>query len=275
MTDELNRLFAPCHVRTMVTGGGSGIGRAVARSLCALGGTVYVLGRTEAKLVGTADLCAGLPGKIVPIAFDMRDPATVDAAFRRIEDADGPVQALVHAASDASPCLAEELTIEQFRDTVSSILEGTFNVVQRWAKALIKAELKGVAVCYTSSTSSRETPSLSHSSAAKNGVQSMIRSMAREWGRFDLRLSMIGPGCFPEPDMHHNANWEGPTRERLLGRIALGRMGELHEAVGPALFLLSRSGTYVTGEGFSVDGGIHLLDWIVAPGDRTQMESAQ
>jgi len=57
------------------------------------------------------------------------------------------------------------------------------------------------------------------------------------------------------------------TRERLLGRIALGRQGEMHEIVGPAIWLLSRSGTYMTGEGFSVDGGIHLLDWTRAPGD--------
>ena len=140
---------------------------------------------------------------------------------------------------------------------------------QRWARALIETEKEGVAVCFTSSHSSRETPGLSHSSASKNGVQSLIRSMSREWGRFGLRLSMIGPGCFPEEDMHHTENWEvTKTRERLLNRIALGRFGKLHEIVGPTLFLLSRSGTYVTGENLIVDGGIRLLDWTVAPGDR-------
>lgn len=268
MEDELKSLFTPVHDRTIVTGGGSGIGRAVALSLARMGNTVYVMGRTRARLEETASLAAGSPGEIVPVPYDMTDPQSVSAAFAVIAADGGPVQALVHAAADANPCLGEDITIDNFRHTVASILEGTFSTVQTWAKVLIAAGLPGVAVCYTSSTSSRETPGLSHSSAAKNGVQSMIRSWAREWGRFGLRLSMIGPGYFPEPDMHHSAALTvGKTRERLLGRVALGRQGEMHEIVGPAIWLLSRSGTYMTGEGFSVDGGIHLLDWTQAPGD--------
>lgn len=268
MDAELKRLFAPVYDRSIVTGGGSGIGRAVALSLAAMGTTVYVMGRNRAKLDATVGQAAELPGRIVAVPYDMTDPDSVTAAFTRVAADGGPVQALVHAASDASPCLGEELSIETFRHTVAAILEGTFSTVQCWAKALIAAGLPGVAVCYTSSTSSRETPGLSHSSAAKNGVQSMIRSWAREWGRFGIRMSMIGPGLFPEPDMHHTEELgASETRARLLNRIALGRPGELHEIVGPAIWLLSRSGTYMTGEGFSVDGGIHLLDWVKAPGD--------
>jgi len=265
---ELKALFAPVHDRTIVTGGGSGIGRGVAHSLARMGGTVYVMGRTREKLETTVAMAQGASGRIVPVPYDMTDPGSVRAAFDAVAADGGPVQALVHAASDATPCLGEEISIELFRHTVAAVLEGTFSTVQTWAKSLIAAGLPGVAVCYTSSTSSRETPGLSHSSAAKNGVQSMIRSWAREWGRFGIRLSMLGPGYFPEPDMHHTAALTvEKTRERLLGRIALGRQGEMHEIVGPAIWLLSRSGTYMTGEGFSVDGGIHLLDWTRAPGD--------
>jgi len=265
---ELEALFAPVYGRTIVTGGGSGIGRAVALSLARLGNTVYIMGRTRSKLDETALLAEGTAGRIVAVVYDMTDPTSVASAFAFIAADGGPAQALVHAASDATPCLGEEISIELFRHTVAAVLEGTFSTVQTWARALIASELPGVAVCYTSSTSSRETPGLSHSSAAKNGVQSMIRSWAREWGRFGLRLSMIGPGFFPEPDMHHTAALNvDKTRRRLLERIALGRQGEMHEIVGPAVWLLSRSGTYMTGEGFSVDGGIHLLDWTRAPGD--------
>ena len=262
MSDALlNRLYAPCHSRAVVTGGGSGIGRAVALGLAQLGVDVYVMGRRHERLEETRSLGTGAPGRIVPIRCDIREPDTVSAAFDRVE-AEEPAPILVHAAAEVGPMPAERLTPEMFRETISSQLNGTFNIVHRWSQPLIAGGHAGVALAYSSALCGRETPLLAHSSASKAGVESMIRTMASEWGRFNLRLNVIGPGLFPIEGVHHEAIYEGPAGKRVLGNIPLARAGTIDEIAGPSLFMLSRSASYVTGEVFIVDGGLKLLKFV-------------
>src|SRR4051812_19655974 len=123
----LSRLFLPIHARTVVTGGGSGVGRAVALALAELGGGGFVMGRRLDRLEQTAAQAAGFAGTITPIACDIRERATVDEAFDRVERS-GVAQALVHAAAEVYPCPAEKLTVEIFSEAIASQLIGTFNV---------------------------------------------------------------------------------------------------------------------------------------------------
>src|SRR5438132_9793972 len=99
-------MFTPCHERTVITGGGSGIGRALALALAELGGTVYVMGRRRGRLEETASLRRGQDGRIVPVVCDIRDWTSVDAAFRQVESDGGPAPALAHAASEVDHMLA-------------------------------------------------------------------------------------------------------------------------------------------------------------------------
>lgn len=253
--------FQPLYDRTVVTGGGSGIGRAVALALAEAGGTVFVLGRRLEKLEETAALGAG-PGRIVPIRCDVRDAASVDAAFARIEQ-DGPAPALVHGASEVDHMLAESITPEIFEAAVATILTGTFNVLQRWAKPLRETRRQGVAISYSSASCGRESPGIAHSSASKAGTEALVRTIASEWGRFGIRLNVIGPGLFPIADTHHAAYWDNEGRH-VIDRIPLGRAGRVDEIVGPTLFMLSRSAGYMTGEVVIVDGGFKLIQWHTA-----------
>jgi NAD(P)-dependent dehydrogenase (short-subunit alcohol dehydrogenase family) len=255
------RYFSPCHERTIVTGGGTGIGREVALALAEAGGTVYVMGRRAHKLQETA-AAKSEAGRIIPVVCDIRDWGSVDRAFSEVER-EGPAPAVVHAASDVTHMLAEQITSEIFQAAAATILTGSFHVIQRWGQALRAARLEGVAISYSSATCGRESPAIAHSSATKAGLEALTRTVASEWGRFGLRLNVIAPGLFLLPDTHHADYWQNAGK-RVFSHIPLGRSGEVDEIVGPTLFMLSRSARYITGQVVVVDGGFQLLQWRTA-----------
>lgn len=250
-------LQKPEYKKVIVTGGGSGIGRAVTQALTELGSDVVVMGRRLENLEKTAELCRHNPGKVVPIRCDVSDIDLVREAFAEANK-DGAIQALVNSAGEVAPCRAEQLTPELVSMSINSMLIGAFNVFSTWSRALIKAGKGGALVAYTSTVNSRETPGLSHSGMAKAGVESMVRSWSLELGRYGLRFNAIGPGLFPMAGTHHDDIF---NRDVFIQNIPLGRFGEPDEIVGPTLFLLSPAARYITGSTMMVDGGMRLRPW--------------
>lgn len=256
MTDAL---FMPAYPKTLVTGGGSGIGRAVTLALTQRGVDVWILGRRQGMLDETASLCRGHAGQVNTLSCDIQDRAAVDAAIQRAGE-NGPIQSLVHAAAEVRPCAAERLTTEIFEAVVSSQLVGAFNVIQSWAHALIRSGQDGAMLCYTSAPGGRETPGLSHSSATKAGTEGLIRTWAVELGRFGLRFNAIAPGLFPFETalMDRESFFDVDMFKR---NVPLGRFGVPDEIVAPSLFLLSSGARYMTGSIVHVDGGLRLRPW--------------
>jgi citronellol/citronellal dehydrogenase len=260
--------------RVVVTGGGSGIGRALALALAAQGATVYAMGRRPEALEGTRSLAGGAPGEVRCVTCDVRDATVVDRAFAEVEEHAGAgAQALFHGAADIYiPSYIETVTPEAFAEVVSSRLIGTFHVLQRWARPLIAEGRPGVAVAVSSSLASREAPGATHSGPATAGVESMVRSMAREWGRHGLRLNVLAPGVFPSDTVAAAADTtevsaieETELGRRLLRLTPLGRFGAMPEVVAPAMFLLSPAARFITGDVLVLDGGLRLMDWAVVP----------
>ena len=251
--------FEPIYRRTLVTGGGSGIGRAVTRALTERGFDVWVLGRRRKMLEETAELCREHPGQVFALPCDIQDRAAIDAAFAKASEG-GPVQSLVHAAAEVRPCAAERLNTEIFTAVVNSQLVGAFNVIQSWSRALIRAKAEGAMLCYTSAPGGRETPGLSHSSATKAGTEGLIRTWAVELGRFGQRFNAIAPGLFPMDTtlMDREAFFDIDMFQR---NVPLGRFGVPDEIVAPSLFMLSKGAAYMTGSIVHVDGGLRLRPW--------------
>jgi NAD(P)-dependent dehydrogenase (short-subunit alcohol dehydrogenase family) len=258
-------LFDLPHTRIVVTGAGSGIGRAAAVALAERGATVYALGRRASALEQTAQLAAGQPGRVVAVPCDVTDDASVAAAFEAMEDG-GPVTALVHAAAQMVKMPAREMSPAQFREVVQSTLFGSFSVLKRWSVPLFDSPSPKAAVMLTSNSASRGTPGVSHSSAGKAGVEALVKSLAREWGPFGFRINAVGPGPFP---VEKSAQaWSDPSvAARMSEAIALGRYGQLHEIVAPILFLLSSGAGYMTGQTLCVDGGLSLTRWSLTDED--------
>lgn len=249
--------FSCAYDKVIITGGGSGMGRASAVALTARGTDVWIMGRREHKLAETAEMCRDNPGRVSFTTCDVRDLASVEAAFAKA-NADGEARALLNFAGEVWPCAAERLTTEILSAVTSVGYFGAFNVFRSWARPLIRAGKDGVLVTYTSSVASRETLGLSHSSSTKAAVEAMARCWAGELGRFGLRFNVIGPGMFPiEPTLHGRENFFADM-DKYLRNIPLGRFGEIDEIVGPTLFLLSKGASYITGASLHVDGGLRI-----------------
>jgi len=249
------------HDKLLVTGGGSGIGRAVALRLAGYGKTVYVVGRRQGALDETVSMASGLDGKVFAQQGDATDAASVDQVFRAVET-DGPVTGLVHAAAQVSLGPAMNISPEEFRRTVDSTLCAAFNVLQRWARPLVDSGSSGAAVALTSATATGGVPGISHSSAGKAGLTSLARALGREWGPSGLRVNCIGPGAFPIAKSEAMFSSDVVSK-RMDELIALKRYGEMSEIVDPILFLLSAGSTYITGQSLVVDGGQTLLPWLI------------
>jgi NAD(P)-dependent dehydrogenase (short-subunit alcohol dehydrogenase family) len=262
-------LFEVPHARVVVTGAGSGIGRAVALALAASGVEVLALGRRVDALAETAALAGHAPARIVPLRCDVTDHASVAETFAAIEgDAGGPATGLVHAAAQMVKRPARSMSPEQFQDVVRSTLFGSFNVLRRWAEPLFDAPTGGAAVMLTSNSASRGTPGVSHSSAGKAGVEALTKSLAREWGPYGLRINAVGPGPFPVAKSLRA--WSSDSvKARMREAIALGRYGELSEIVAPVIFLLTAGAGYVTGQTLRVDGGLSLTRWSISEDEMT------
>lgn len=260
-------LFDLPHERVVVTGAGSGIGRAVTLALAASGVAVFALGRRVDKLVETATLGGECPGRIIPLVCDVTDDHSVSEAFATIEaDGQEPATGLVHAAAQMVKRPARDMTAAEFQEVVTSTLFGSFNVVRRWAEPFFEAPTGGAAVMLTSNSASRGTPGVSHSSAGKAGVEALTKSLAREWGPYGIRLNAVGPGPFPVAKSERAWSSDG-VQARMSEAIALGRYGRLPEIVAPVLFLLTTGAEYVTGQTLRVDGGLSLTRWSITAED--------
>lgn len=249
--------YAPAGPRAVVTGGGSGIGRDIALMLAAAGVEVHVIGRRQEKLDETAALAGGAH-KITAHVADIRDGAQVEAAFAAVDAQGGPAALLVNAAGGAFLARAENISPNGFAVVVSSSLSGPFNVLRRWARPLLDSGAAGTALVISSALAAREVPGAAHSSAAKAGLEALIRSLAVEWGPRELRLNALAPGAFATEGSTEGM-WSHPAvTAATVGNIPLGRFGTPAELKGAAAFLLSKAASYVTGATLVVDGGWRL-----------------
>jgi len=249
--------YAPVADRALVTGGSSGIGRDIALLLAGAGVEVHVLGRRLERLEETAAL-AGEGATVVPHAADIRDPEQVEAAFAAAEAQGGPVPLLVNAAGGAFLAKAEDITPNGFATVVASSVSGPWNVLRRWAQPLLTAGTPGCAMLVSSALASREVPGAAHSSAAKAGLEALVRSLAVEWGPRGLRVNALSPGAFETEGATEGMWSDQHVRGAALANIPLGRFGRPEELFGAASFLVSGAAAYVTGATLVVDGGWHL-----------------
>jgi len=255
--------------RVIVTGGGSGIGRATALELARCGVTVYVLGRREGALQGTVEQAKGLSGRIVPISCDLKLPDQVDAAFAKIEADGGPAYGLVHAAAQPFIQVAENITLDDMQSTIASSLITGFNTLQRWAAPILEAnktqvKKPGSAVMISSAIAARGGPGVAHSSAGKAGLESFSRAAAKEWAARGIRINIVGPGAFPVEKSEEM--WAHPEMaETVREVIAMGRVGQLPEIVAPIMYFLTLGAGFTTGQTLVADGGYGLVPWGIKP----------
>ena len=241
--------------RVLVTGGGSGIGRATALLFAGAGAHVAVMGRRFDALDETANLAPQGSPPILPVACDIRESEEVDAALDRILAADalGGLDILVNNAGGQFVAPAEQITAKGFRAVTRLNLEAVWYLTTQVAVRALIPQHHGVVVSVTM-TPHRGMPGMSHSSAARAGVESLMRTLAVEWGRYGIRCAAVAPGIV------HTEAWEryGLEPAAVSAVIPMGRLQTADEVACAIAFIASPAGGYITGTTLTVDGGLDV-----------------
>ena len=239
----------------LVTGGGSGLGRAMALELGRLGAKVAVLGRRRHPLEETIALI----GDGVAVPADVRDANLVAEAFDVAEAELGPVTTLVNNAAGNFHVQAEELSPNGWRAVVGIVLDGTFHCSRELAQRVIarggdNAQIVNIVASYAWTGG----PGTVHSAAAKAGVVNLTRTLAVEWAEHGIRVNAISPGPVDTDETRERLWPTEEIRDAILRRIPLGRFGTPEEVAHACAYLVSDYAAYVTGDVLTLDGGAWL-----------------
>ena len=247
-----SRIFAPDLLADqviLVTGGGSGLGRATAVELAALGARVVIVGRRLEPLEETVSLCA--EGRVTAEACDIREEDQVDALVDRVVGDLGRVDTLVNNAGGQYMVPAEDITPKGFRTVVRLNLEGTWLMTHAVAtKSMIPSGRGGKVISVTLSPH-HGLPGMAHSSAARAGVENLMRELSIEWARFNIRTTALAAGHFATEALN---KYPKPVREGVARTVPLQRLGEPEEHAWLVAYLASPAGDYYSGAVMTMDG---------------------
>ncbi len=238
-----------------VTGGSRGIGRATVLALARAGHPVAFCYSSDTDGAReTREAVESFGGKAMAVQADVADAAAVDAAFREIESAFGPVTVLVNNAGIARDGLVVRMTDEQWRSVLDTNLTGAFHTIKRATPAMMKARF-GRIVNVSSASAAIGQAGQANYAAAKAGLVGLTRSVARELARRNITCNVVAPGPIVTsmtdvlPD-----EW----RSQVETAVPLGRFGTADECAAVIGFLCSGPAGYVTGGVIPVDGGLAM-----------------
>lgn len=238
-----------------VTGGASGIGRAISIGIAEYGGQVAVFDLPGSDLVDTRDLIRAMGGVAIAIEGDVTDANSLNSAVERVERDLGPLKYAVNSAGIANAAPAEEMPLEQWQRLYDIDATGVFLSSQAEGRAML-AHGSGGAIVNIASMSGRMAHRglrQAHYNSAKAAVRHLSRSLAVEWARAGIRVNSLSPG-YTFTAM--NRRPEVATQvEEFAEETPMGRLAQPEEMVGPAVFLLSSAASYCTGHDLLVDGG--------------------
>lgn len=227
----------------LVTGGNRGIGRAIAEAFVAQGDRVAVTTRNGGAPDGTLD-----------VRCDVTDPEAVEAAFRTVEEAHGPVEVLVANAGITHDTLLLRMSEEDWSSVIDTNLTGTFRLVKRASKGMLRLK-RGRIVLISSVVGMLGSPGQVNYAASKAGLVGMARSMARELGSRGITTNVVAPG-YVETDMTGVLTDE--QRAAIKQQVPLGRYASPQEVAGAVTWLAGDHAAYVTGAVIPVDGGLGM-----------------
>ena len=238
----------------LVTGGGTGLGKAMAVEFARLGATVAIASRSAEHLAAGRAAVAAVGGSCVMVGCDVRDEQQVMAAFDQVQDATGVPDVLVNNAAGNFPAAAEELSANAWRAVTQIVLDGTFLCSREFARRHLAQGTGGSIVNIGASYAWTGGPGFAHSAAAKAGVVNLTETLAVEWAPYAIRVNCLVPGLFPHDDESADIRavpGRGDAEEARSPALRAGRPRELGWA---ATFLASDYAAYITGATLTVDG---------------------
>ena len=236
----------------LVTGSGSGMGRATAIEMASCGARLALFARREEPLEETAEMIRAAGGEAFVVPGDTRDEASIETAMGRIKDHYGQLDVLVNNAGGQYIAAARDITNKGFEAVIRNNLIGSWQMTRAAADHFMYDN--GGSVVFVTAISARTAlTGFTHTVAARAGVTGMMKTLAAEWGEYGIRLNCVAPGTiktdalgrYPIP----------PEQWKKLNRSVLNRMGAAEDISGTIIFLASKLGGFITGEDIYVDGG--------------------
>ncbi len=255
----------------VVTGGGSGLGKAMTTYFLELGAKVVITSRNLEKLKNTAkELQEKTGGEVLPLQCDVRNYNEVEAMLAATLKKFGKADGLLNNAAGNFISPTERLSAHAFDTIIDIVLRGTKNCTLAFGKHWIeskqeKATVLNIVTTYAWTGSAYVVPS----ATAKAGVLAMTRSLAVEWAKYGIRFNAIAPGPFPT-----KGAWDrllpGDLKEKfdIKKKVPLKRVGEHQELANLAAYLMSDFSAYINGEVITIDGG----EWLQGAGEFNMLE---
>ncbi len=239
----------------VVTGGGTGLGKAIAVEFARLGAAVAILSRDEEHRRAGVAAVEQAGGKGFAAACDIRDAEQVTNAFDAVTKELHRPDVLVNNAAGNFPVPAEDLSPNGWRAVTSIVLDGTFICSREFARRHIAAKTPGAIVNIGASYAWTAGPGFAHSSAAKAGVKNLTETLAVEWAPYGIRVNYLVPGLMPHDDEATHIKEGVPERgQHEDARVPAMRTGRPRELGWAATYLASPYAVYVTGATLAVDG---------------------
>ena len=246
-------LLANHHI--VVTGGGTGLGRAMALRFADLGAAVTINGRRPDPLAETVSDIEDAGGTAEGIQCNVRDHEAVEAFVDEAEDRQGPVTRLVNNAAANFLAPTEDISPNGFDAIVKTNLYGSFYCTQACGRRWLERDTEGVVLSIATTYAETGSAYVVPSAMSKAGIVAMTRSLAAEWGSEDIRLNAIAPGPFPTEGAWDRLMPDSDMEEKMRQRIPVRRFGEPEELATLAAFLLSDLASFMNGEVVTFDGG--------------------
>lgn len=255
----------------VVTGGGTGLGKAMSVYFSELGANVVIMSRKLDVLEETAkEIQAKTGNPVLPVACDIRNTEEIKLVREKAIEIFGQVDVLVNNAAGNFISPTERLSANAFSTIIDIVLKGTVNCTLEFGKHWIErkqaANVLNIVTTYAFTGSGYVVPS----AVAKGGVVTLTKSLAVEWGKYGIRHNAIAPGPFPT-----KGAWDrllpGELAQKFdfKNRVPLKRVGEHQELANLAAFLISDFAGYINGEIISIDGG----EWLQGAGQMNGMEA--
>ncbi len=253
----------------LITGGGTGLGRAMAERFLQLGAKVAITSRREEVLrQAAAEMTAAYGGEVFVTPCDIRDPEAVEAMIAAAWDHFGGIDVLVNNAAGNFASPTERLSHRGVDAVLGIVLHGSFYCTlalgKRWIAAGRGGRVLSIVTTYAWTGSAYVVPS----AAAKAGVLAMTRSLAVEWAHYGITLNAIAPGPFPTPGAWDRLMPDPALIQTAIDRIPLGRVGRHEELANLAAYLVSDGSAYINGDCITIDGG----EWLHGAGQFTWLE---
>jgi NAD(P)-dependent dehydrogenase (short-subunit alcohol dehydrogenase family) len=238
----------------VVTGGTSGLGRAIALGMAEAGGRVFAGSRSPGRVAETREALQSIGAENDAFELEVADPDSVQQAFETVVQRAGRLDILVHAAGITHRAPAFEMTLEDWERVLRVNLTGTFLCCQAAGRIMREQPEGGAIIVIASLAGFRGWSLVAAYGASKAGVVELAQTLATEWAPYHIRVNAIAPGVFPTP-LNRPLIEGTPRGNWFRNHTPMLRFGSAEELVGAAIFLASPAASFITGETLAVDGG--------------------